>query len=88
MDKRSSVETTKIRVYIKNLNLSMKKHTFNGVHIMRIFESLNRFLNETDTRSISEAKYFVALPTFLEDPAQTQFQTNISGDSWHCSVIC
>lgn len=44
-DTRSSTEVTEVRVHIKNINLIMKNHIFDGTDPMRIFEFLARFLN-------------------------------------------
>lgn len=60
MDTRSWSETTEIRTHIKNLKLTMGKHTFHGVDSIRVFEFFNRFVNEVDKLNMSEAQAFVA----------------------------
>lgn len=45
VDKRSSTETTERRIYIKNLNITLKNHTFTGNNPIRILEFLTRFVN-------------------------------------------
>lgn len=80
---RSSRATAEVCVHIKNLNLTMRKHTFDGTYPIKIFNFLTRFVNKADMLNISEALAFIALKTFLVDPAETQFRTNLSGASSH-----
>ena len=42
-------------------------------------DSLTRFPNKADILEMSEAQAFIALSTFLPDPAETQSCTNLSG---------
>lgn len=55
MDSHSSMETTEIRVHIKNLNLKMKNHVFDRFDPIRIFDFLTSFVNEEHTLNMSEA---------------------------------
>lgn len=48
---------------------------------MKLFDFLNRFVNQTKMLNNSEAQDVIALQTFLEDPANTQFCINLSGAS-------
>jgi len=87
-DTRTSRSTAEVRVHVKNLNLTMKKHTFDGSDPIKIFDFLTRFVNEADMLAMSEAQAFIALPSFLADPAETQFRTNLSGGSRKGGVTC
>ena len=87
-DQRSSRDTAEVRVHIKNLNLTMKSHIFDGNDPIKIFDFLTRFVNEADMLNMSEAQAFIALPTFLADPAETQFRTTLSGASRRGGVTC
>lgn len=58
------------------------------VHPIRIFDFLTRFIREDDALRMSEAQAFVTLPTFLADPAETQFCTSLSGVSRRGGVTC
>lgn len=66
----------------------MKNYIFNGVYLIRIFDFLTRLVNEADKLNMSEAQAYVALPTFLGDPTETEFRTSLSGGSSHGSVTC
>lgn len=59
----------------------MKKNTFDGDKTIRVFDFLTSLENKVEKLHKSEAQDFVALPTFLEDPDETQFRTNASGGS-------
>lgn len=61
---------------------------FDGKDYIKIFDFRTRFVNETDMFNGSEAQEFIALPTFLTDPAETQFRTNLSGASRNGGVVC
>lgn len=37
---------------------------------------------------MSEAQAFIALPTFLADPAESQFRTNHAGESRNGGITC
>ena len=87
-DSRSSRSTAEVRIHIKNLSLVLEKHIFDGTDPIRIFDFLSRFVNEADMLSMSEAQAFIALPMFLEDPAETQFRTNLSGASRRGGLNC
>ena len=87
-DMRTSRDTAEVRIHIKNLNLTLKNHTFDGNDPIKIFDFLSRFVNEADMLNMSEAQAFIALPIFLADPAETQFRTNLSGASRHGGVTC
>lgn len=87
-DRRSSRDTADVRVHIKNLNLTMKNHVLNGNDPIKIFDSLTRFINEVDMLQMSEAQAFIAIPTFLAEPAETQFGSNLSGASRHGGITC
>lgn len=75
---RSSKVTAEVMVYIKNLNLTMKNHTFDSADPIRIFYFISPFLNEAYMFNMSEAQSFIVLPTFLGGPAEIQFRINIS----------
>ena len=66
----------------------MNQHTFDGSDPIKIFDFLTRFVNEADILAMSEAQVFIALPTFLADPAETQFQTNLSEGSRRGGITC
>ena len=66
----------------------MKEHTFDGSDLIKIFDFLHRFVNEAYMLAMSEAQPFIALPTFLADPAETQFRTNLSGGSRRWGITC
>ena len=85
---RSSRATAEVRTHIKNLSLTMNQHTFDGSDPIKIFDFLTRFVNEADILAMSEAQAFIALPTFLADPAETQFRTNLSGGSRRGGINC
>ena len=85
---RSSRATAEARTHIKNLRLTMNKHAFYGSDPIKIFDFLTRFVNEANILAMSEAQAFIALQTFLDDPAETQFRTNISGDSRRGGITC
>lgn len=82
-DTRSALETTKVRLHLNNLTLTMKNHTFDGNDPIDIFDFLIHFVNEADMLKMSEA-----LPTFLVDLADTHFRTNFSGASHRGGVTC
>lgn len=62
---RSSRVTTGVCVHIKNLNLALKNHKFDGTDPIRVFDFLARFVNEADMVNTSEAQAFIALLQFL-----------------------
>ena len=66
----------------------MKEHTFDGSDLIKIFDFLHRFVNEAYMLAMSEAQPFIALSTFLADPAETQFRTNLSGGSRRGGITC
>lgn len=82
-DTRSSRETAEITAHIKNLNLTLKNNTFDGKDPIHVFAFFAHFLNEADMRNMSEAHEFIALPTFLEEPAEKQFRINVACVSLH-----
>ena len=57
----------------------MNQHAFDGSDPIKMSDFLTRFPNESDILAMSEAHEFIALSTFLADPAETQFRTNLSG---------
>lgn len=85
---RSSRDTAGVRVYVKNLNLTLKNHVCNGNDQIKIFDFLTLFLDVDDMLNMSEAQAFIDLPTFLADPADTQYRTNLSGVSSHGGMTC
>lgn len=87
-DTRSSRDTAKVRIHIKNLNHTMKSHCFDGIDKIKVFELLTIFVNEADMIYMLEAQAFIALPTFLDDPTETQFRTNFSVTSRHGGITC
>ena len=66
----------------------MNQLTFDGSDPIKIFDFLTRFVNDADILAMSEAQAFIALPTFLADPAETQFRTNFSGGSRRGGITC
>lgn len=70
-DTCSSKATTEVLVHIKNLNLTLRKHTFDWTDQIKIFYFLIRFMNEAARLKMSEAQAYIALPTVLADPSQT-----------------
>lgn len=44
-DTRPSKATADVRVHIKNINLNLKNHTFDGTEPIRVFYFLARFVN-------------------------------------------
>ena len=87
-DTRSACDTTEVRVHLKNMDLTMSKHKFDGNDPIRVFDFLTRFVNESDMLNMSEAQSFIALPMFLEEPAETHFRTTLSGMSRRGGVTC
>lgn len=90
-----SRETAEVQVHIKNLKVTLKNHVCNRKEPMKLFDFLNRFVNQTKMLNNSEAQDVIALQTFLEDPANTQFCINLSGASrnggihfWAEAIIC
>lgn len=75
-DARSSRDTTEVFVHLKNVNVKLRNHVFNGNYRTNIIAFLPRFVNEADMLIMFEAQAFIALSTFLVDPAKTQFRTN------------
>ena len=61
---------------------------FDGTDPIRVFDFLARYVNEADMLDMTEAQAFIALPTFLSEPAETQFRTNLSGASRHGGITC
>lgn len=61
-ERRSSRDTKYARVHIKN-------HLFDGNKFNKSFDFLTRFVNKVDISNMTEALAFIALPTFLADPA-------------------
>lgn len=49
---RSSRDTAKVRVHIRNLNLMMKKQPFYGIDQIKIFDFRTHFVNEADMRNM------------------------------------
>lgn len=66
-------DTAEFRVHIKNLDITLKNHLFNGNDPINIFDLLTRFVNESDMLNVSQAQASIAIPTFLADPMETQF---------------
>lgn len=87
-DTRSPKSTADIRVHIKKSSLILKNHTFDGTDPVRVFNFLARFVSDADLLSMSEAQYFITLPTFLAEPEETQLRTNFSGASRHVGHGC
>lgn len=85
---KSSKATAEARVHIKNLNLRMKNHTFDGTDLIRIFNFVDRFFNEGGMLNMPEAQALIALPTVLAQSAETQFRSELSGASLHGSINC
>lgn len=83
---RSSVKTNEIRIHIMNLTLTMKNNVLDGFNLISIFDFLNRFVNKAGILKTVEA--LASLPTFLADPAETQFRTNLSVRSRQGRVTC
>ena len=59
----------------------MNHHAFDGSDPFNIFDFPTRFVNEANILAMYESQAFIALQTFLADPAETQFRTNLSGGS-------
>lgn len=72
-DIRSSRDTAEVRVHIKKHNPTMGKNAFDGTDLIKIFDFLTLLANEDDMHNMSEAQTFIALPTFLDETAETQF---------------
>lgn len=87
-ESKSSRDTTKVFVYIKNLNLTLKKHVLDGNKRIKIFDLLARFFNEEEVMKMSDAQSFMDLPPFLGYTADTQLRTNLSGASRHFVITC
>lgn len=49
LDTGTSLETTKIRLHIKNMTINLKKDMFSGADRIHISNFLIRFVNKTDT---------------------------------------
>lgn len=80
--------TAEVRVHIKNMNLTMGKRSFDGTDPIKILNFLVCFVKEADMWRMSEDQGFVALPTFLVDPAEMQFRTNLSVESRRGEISC
>lgn len=87
-EQRSSRDTAEIRVYIKNLTLTLKNHAFDGNDRIKILDFLTRFLNYSGILEMSEAEAFILIPIFLADPAEIQFRTKLSEASRYGGVSC
>ena len=72
---RTGAETSEVSIHFA---LTMK-NAFDGSDPRKNFGFLSRFVNETDMLRMSEAKAFIALPTFMSDPVETNFHTSLGG---------
>lgn len=82
----SSLDTIEIRVHIKTLKHIMENYNMNWEDSIRDFEMLTRFVNEVDMLNMREVQDFAALPNVLSETVETQFRTNLSGES-HCRGV-
>lgn len=80
--------TAEVRVSIKILILTMRKHVFDGSDLIKVFDLLPRFVNDAHMLYMSEALEFITLPTFLSDPTETAYRTNLSGGSRRGCITC
>lgn len=88
METASRTERIVIRIRIRNWNISMKNHTFDGTDLIYVFKFFTGFLHETETLHISKEQYFVSLPTFLPNKAETKFRPVLSVGSRHGGIMC
>lgn len=87
-DSRYALETTEVRGHLKTITFTMKNHNFDGNNPIKILDFLIRLVNEADILKMSEGQAFVALPKFLDDTADQNFRTNLSGTPrWACVTV-
>lgn len=75
LNTRASSETNEVCLHIKNMAITLKKNMFSGADPIRIFDVLSRFMNEVDTRKMSEAKAFIELPHLFENNRKSSIQS-------------
>lgn len=88
LNTRTSSDTTETRLNIKNMTITLKNHMFSGADQIRVCIFLSFILNESGTLNMREAQAFIGLPHFLEDPAESQFKTKLSGGSRYARIAC
>lgn len=87
-DTRSSKVITDVRVQIKNLNLKMSNHSFDGTDPIPVLDFLDSIVNDADMLNMLEAQAFIAFQKILAYPAEMKFCTNLSGASHHGGITC
>lgn len=76
-----------LRTFIKSLDITVKEHHFDGTDPITLFQFLINFVTEADKRNISGAQVYLALPTYLDRRAKSQFtsmQNNIRDGEITC----
>lgn len=70
---RSPCETGEARDYIKRMALKMSDHDCSEEELIMVVDLLTKFVKKANTREMSEAMVLVALPSFLNEFAKSQY---------------
>jgi len=71
---RSSRGTGKVRDYIKRMEIRLSQHHFSGKDPIMVLDFLSRFVREAEIQEMSEAQALLALPSFLNGFAKSQYE--------------
>lgn len=71
----SATGIVKFRVFIKSLDITMNEHHFDGTDPVKVFEILIHFVIEAEKRNMSEGQAYLALLTYLNGRAKSQFMS-------------
>ena len=72
-DQRIPLGTSKIKSHITGLELTMRRHTFDGEDSIHVLDFLARFIREAYTLKMSKAHAYTVVPYFVRGHAEQQF---------------